>query len=276
MKKIQILPETTVEIMNNFQNLRQLAEQISLVGHQIIKLTDKLGNFNNAPGTTNTRPSENKVPLFLTSSEKTRPLPEPKKHSEFEAAARPSNIIPFPGPSRFPVRNSNINFNISRNEKSFVPLLARPGMSLPPNIEDFRPLLQRDGLILLAWDMRITEKGNRYTAYWVTSTGVFRYYASKPHSFEDFYSARPHHKSYAAEDGIEFYGQKPPVYLVHAAPDLMMSNPRHKDLRTDYIKTLKSQGINVDFNYEYLLKAEKNRNMRAKRYKNEQHNRAGA
>ena len=136
-------------------------------------------------------------------------------------------------------------------------LLAAPGESLPGSLVDYRPLLQRDGLILLSWDKRVTDLGERYTAYWVTSTGIPRFYASKPLSPEDFSAARPNHKSYAAEDGIEFYGQQAPVYIVHVAPELMMSNPQHGALRLAHIQTLKEQGSTVDFDYKYLLKTEK-------------------
>ena len=162
-----------------------------------------------------------------------------------------SNIIPFPGiaamkPKVLPV---------------FAPFLARPGSLLASEILDFRPFLQRDGLILLAWDKRITETGELYSAYWVTSAGIPRFYASKPLPEQDFHSARPDHKSYAAEDGIEFYGQAAPAYIVHVAPELMMNNPKHDKLRETHIDMLKQQGSKVDFDYKYLLKTEKNRSL---------------
>ena len=122
----------------------------------------------------------------------------------------------------------------------------------------------------------MTEKGERYTAYWVTSVGVSRYYASKPLSSEDFAFAWPDHKSYAAEDGIEFYGEKAPDYLIHVAPELMMSNPRHGELRRNHINALKQQGSTVDFNYKFLLKTEKKRNIFLRKSRDDQTHRAGA
>jgi len=171
-----------------------------------------------------------------------------------DSNGRISNIIPFPTTYQ-PFRYSP---PASQRSRVLTPFLAAPGKPIPPGIPDFRPLLQRDGLILLAWDKRETEMGGRYTAYWVTSAGVPRYYASKHLSLEDFSSARPDHKSYAAEDGIEFYGQDAPSYIVHVAPELMMSNPRHKELRPVHIKALRKMGSRVDFNYQYLLKNDKN------------------
>ncbi|MDR0496887.1 MAG: hypothetical protein LBH42_04670 [Treponema sp.] len=168
----------------------------------------------------------------------------------FKTPKRPSaNIILFPG-------------NPNQDTKIFsvmTPFLAKPGRPLPTDVPDFRLLLQRDGLILLAWDKRITEIGERYCAYWVTSTGIPRFYASKPFTTQDFLTARPDHKSYAAEDGIEFYGQEAPVYIVHVAPELMMSNPRHGELRPAHIEELKHLGINVNFDYKFLLTTEKKR-----------------
>ena len=178
-------------------------------------------------------------------------LPTTNANSEFSKPyTGNSNIIFFPGVKRE---------NASQDTPYMTPILARPGKKMPSNIPDYRPFLQRDGLILLAWDKRLTESGERYTAYWVTSTGVPRFYASKMLSENDFISARPDHKSYAAEDGIEFYGQAAPVYLVHVAPELMMSNPLHGELRLVHISDLKHHGSKVDFDYKYLLKTEKDR-----------------
>lgn len=158
----------------------------------------------------------------------------------------PSNVIPFPG----------LDVHVFCNSEA-MRYLASPGKPLPGDIPDFRPLLQRDGLILLAWDKRATEIGERFTAYWVTSMGTPRFYASRAFHLSDFHSARPNHKSYAAEDGIEYYGQEAPAYLVHVAPELMMSNPRHRELRLAHIRTLQDLGSMVDFNYTYLLTKEK-------------------
>ena len=169
-----------------------------------------------------------------------------------------------------------ISFSRAAASAAQAPILAIPGKSLPRGIYDYRPLLQRDGLILLAWDKRMTETGERYTAYWVTSTGICRFYASMPLSSKNFASARPDHKSYAAEDGIEFYGQEAPDYMVHIAPELMKSNPRHMELRLNHINVLKQQGSEVDFNYKFLLKTEKNRNLPPKKTKSDHHHRAGA
>jgi len=160
-----------------------------------------------------------------------------------------SNIIMFPC-----LENKNL---IPKQEDPSGIVLAPPGVPLPHGVIDYRPLLARNGLILLSWDKRSTEMGDRYTAYWVTSSSVMRYYASKSLPLEDFPLSRPDHKSYAAQDGIEFYGQEAPLFIVQVAPELMMSNPKHKELRDEHIEILKREGSTLDFKYRYLLKTDK-------------------
>jgi hypothetical protein len=162
-----------------------------------------------------------------------------------------SNIIPFPGAmaKAAPARDYK-----HQSFPFLVPIPGQPDKSLPETIPDFRPLLQRDGLILLSWDKRICELGERFTAYWVTSSGPCRYYASKALDRRSFAAAEPDHKSYAAEDGIEFYGQTSPCYVVHVAPELMMSSPIHLEQRPKHIKKLRSLGVKANFEDRFLFK----------------------
>jgi len=202
------------------KTMQSLLDQISLLETRVSKMADELNKFS-------------------------VDLEEPVTDTHYS-----SNIILFPGtPCRKPYKPHLL-----------IPLLAEPGRPLPSGTPDFRPVLQRDGLILLAWDKRDTERGELYSAYWVTSTGISRYYASKPLPRHEFSFACPDHKSYAAEDGIEFYGQTAPSYIIHVAPELMMSNPRHGELRTAHVNALKLQGAKVDFDYKYSLRTDKNRN----------------
>ena len=230
MESMRKLSSLTRELMNQTQNLQRIAAELS-------KLIGEYG--------TNCRDKD-------------------------ALAQSLSNIIAFPlraSPAAASDPRSGRPGRPGGNERRFTEtrfppgcLSAMPGKALPDGFTDYRPLLQRDGLILLSWDKRITEMGERYTAYWVTSAGISRFYASRALASEDFPAARPDHKSYAAEDGIEFYGQEAPVYVAHVAPELMMNNPRHGELRLTHIQTLKDQGSTVDFTYKYLLKTEKGKN----------------
>ena len=235
MKKTLDISRISAGFDDQIRSLQDLADEVARLESRIEKITSTLNELDNEPV------------------------------SEFSMTEScPSNVIPFPGSGMFVSRNSEAEF-----------YLAFPGKPLSPEIPDFRPLLQRDGLILLAWDKRVTEMGERFTAYWVTSAGIPRFYASRALNSADFPSARPDHKSYAAEDGIEFYGQEAPAYLVHVAPELMMSNARHRELRQDHIKTLKDNGSAVDFNYKYLLTKEKKRDLPSGKPKSRGHHWTG-
>jgi hypothetical protein len=239
MKKVQDSDEIAAEFKVLVKSLHELANELSKLENQITRMS--LASLQN---------SNSVIKNFSSAF----------GQSGFASAASgKSNIISFPG--------SGVNIGCcheseiphTRQYLSSLSYLAAPGSSLPLGISDFRLALQRDGLILLGWDKRFTPTEERYTAYWVTSVGTPRFYASRPLLLADFPFANPDHKSYAAEDGIEFYGQKAPAYIVHVAPDLMMSNPKHKELRTAHIDMLKSMGSKVNFSYKYLLKTEKNR-----------------
>jgi len=239
MKKAQDSNEIAAEIEGLVKSLQDLASEVSRLENQITKMS--VTSHQNASSVIKNYSSAFEQSGFAS------------------AAGRKSNIIPFPGSGISIDSCHESEIPHTKQYLSALSYMAVPGSSLPPKIFDFRPSLQRDGLILLGWDKRFTPTGERYTAYWVTSAGIPRFYASKPFLLEDFPSANPDHKSYAAEDGIEFYGQKAPAYIVHVAPDLMMSNPRHGELRTAHIDMLKNMGSKVNFNYKYLLKTEKKR-----------------
>lgn len=271
----------TEAFLVQMQNLRNLSGLISALEDRVTKLSEKISGICGELGM----------------SESSPPDPGPKEQSPAAAKYSPSesgapacvasNIILFPGN---PARNAagtgpftnTANTGFAQNKTLSArpavkpPIPAKPGDPLPAGIPDFRAALQRGGLILLAWDNRVTEHGERYTAYWVTSAGTPRFYASKPLPARYFFSARPDHKSYAAEDGIEFYGQEAPAYIVHVAPELMMSNPRHGELRPAHINTLKQHGSKVDFDYEYLLTREKKRTLPHDKTEGDDDQRAGA
>jgi hypothetical protein len=252
------------DIMELLDDLSDLADQGAEMGKQIKKITSTLCKFG-----LDTNAREISFPKldFIEPAN----LFSPRKEKTRCPADSRSKIIPFPGLYN---RDTNLDHPQAKKPRGLTPTLALPGIPLPSNIPDYRLTLQRDGLILLAWDKRRTETGDRYTAYWVTSIGIPRFYASKPLCLAEFSHARPDHKSYAAEDGIEFYGQEAPEYLVHIAPELMMSNPRHRELRSEHIKKLKHQGYKTNYNYKYLLKTEKKRTLPAKKHNGGPHGRA--
>ena len=235
MKKTSVQTKSEKELK---QHVLDLEEQLLKLENEMKKISNKISN-------PKVEPAKNTTELNTITSNQ-------------------SKIIYFPGVE---TKEKKHEFSVMGSIHNPPLFLAKPGKTLPVEIPDFRHELQRDGLILLGWDWRLTEKGGFYTAYWVTSSNTPRYYASKAIKLNDFFDASPDHKSYAAEDGIEFYGQEAPDYMVHVAPELLMSNPRHREQRQAHIKLLKNQGSTVDFNYKYLLKTEKKRRVLSKNYK---------
>ncbi|AEF82192.1 hypothetical protein [Leadbettera azotonutricia] len=236
MEQTQTLPQIRAALMDRAKVLRELSDQAFRIENQIKSIASSL------------------LDLEKDRIEGGKP--------RIDAPKLPSNIIPFPGPM---TKTQPVKGKGQQALPFLVPIPGEPEKQLPETIPDFRPLLQRDGLILLSWDKRVGELGERYTAYWVTSTGPCRYYASKAMDRRSFAAAMPDHKSYAAEDGIEFYGQANPCYVVHVAPELMMSNPAHLEQRSEHIKKLRDLGTKANFEYEFLLKNRKKKMTSAKR-----------
>jgi hypothetical protein len=224
MEQTQTLPQIRAALMDRAKILRELSDQAFHIESQIKMIASSLMDL-----------------------EKVRPEGE---RSKLTTPKQYSNIIPFP---KTMVKTASVMRNKQGSHPFLIPILGQPEKRLPESVPDFRPLLQRDGLILLSWDKRTSELGERYTAYWVTSAGTCRYYASKAMDRRSFAEAEPDHKSYAAEDGIEFYGQTNPCYVVHVAPELMMSNQTHLEQRPEHIKKLRALGVKTNFEYKFLL-----------------------
>jgi hypothetical protein len=235
-QKTRILPQIGALLLDRAKALKEISDQAHRLETQIIKIAGQLYEIEKEP------------PVKKQGAETGRPGEEKK-----------SNIIPFPGPFNKPVPSEIAGPRKPTRLSYQVPILARPGELLPLCIPDFRLALQRDGLILLSWAKKHTEMGDRYTAYWVTSQGINRYYASEETSVENFIFAVPVRKSYAAEDGIEFYGQDNLAYIVHVAPELMINNRQPEDKRPEHIKKLRILGMKADYGYRFLLTRERKR-----------------
>ena len=251
MKGNENRSELCPECTNKRQNLDDMTDLVARLESRLTKMTIELIRI------------EHEVDFMAQLMSSTYKTSSAADNQTGASMSRQCNIIPFPASGAF--LSGCAKYEPQNLYSASVPVLApyqaMPGLALPQDIPDYRPNLQRNGLILLSWDVRETEMGERCTAYWVTSAGSPRFYASKPHAPEDISHALPDRKSYAAEDGIEFFGQQAPVYIVHVAPELMMSNPRHSELRLAHIMALKHLGSKVDFNYKYLLTTEKRRSM---------------
>ena len=100
-----------------------------------------------------------------------------------------AKIIPFRLPAldasgdvgfEVPVKR-DVPTSYHQPKKEPIVLSVMPEQSFPIGHEDLRPLLQRDGLILMSWGIFQDREGkepHRYLVHWVTSQGKHYHYAS--------------------------------------------------------------------------------------------------
>jgi hypothetical protein len=138
-----------------------------------------------------------------------------------------------------------------REKTEPVEIFAPIGKPIPKGYPDYRPVLQRDGLILVSWIKIVHQvKGVFFNIQWIKSAGRARtilwsgYVREKelPNAFPD-------------ENKNLFWDEKDEVYRIKVAPDELLHGTM--DFRAEYIKILKSGGVTVDFDYAFYLPAER-------------------
>jgi hypothetical protein len=138
-----------------------------------------------------------------------------------------------------------------------------PGEPFPIGHRDFRPLLQRDGLILLSWALWEDWEGDgsllqRYIVTWVASGGrKCQHYATRAIPGYKLEKANPERRAdirfykgaYGSTWDIDSYSDK------QIADYLYLAAPFDLDGKTipAYIQVLKARGSAVDFDYEFTL-----------------------
>jgi hypothetical protein len=135
-------------------------------------------------------------------------------------------------------------------EKEPVFISALPGEAIPPEYPDFRPILQRDGLILLGWTLwELPELGVGYEVNWITSIPKHRRYRS---SFikGPMRGVQPDWvgNQFFREGLWEGYNKIPAEYVVFCAPPDI--NPWNIPA---FVQLLKNTGVTVDFDYRFSL-----------------------
>jgi hypothetical protein len=139
---------------------------------------------------------------------------------------------------------------------------ALPGEIIPPEYPDFRPFLQRDGLILLSWARWNNRKwyGLCYRVNWVKSRGKCRHYAS---GFAEIPEKEQAGEIMPIQQGdidwslgIAGTGN---YYISDEIADVVFIAAPELNRRTipAYIELLKAGGVTVDFGYEFSLGAAK-------------------
>jgi hypothetical protein len=170
-------------------------------------------------------------------------------------------IIPF----RLPCSDESIYKPPAQHKKQPIVITVMPDQKFPIGHIDFRPILQRDGLILMSWALWLDWDEDQsykqvYVVNWLASQGKYRLYATKgvykerldkavPERDGDLYFYRGlygrHYslKSYRDIEAADY------VYLV-APFDLC------KKTIPEFIQLLRSTGSNADFDYVFSLEKE--------------------
>jgi len=125
-------------------------------------------------------------------------------------------------------------------KKKAVTVEVMPGEPMPEGYPDYRPLLQRDGLILWAWELF----DDFIKIVWLRSNGAMYRYQAVFDDEGDLATAFPEEKY---NPGRRFYTEKEPDFIIYTAPDLTVNT------RGAFIERLKASGVSVDFDYEFSL-----------------------
>jgi hypothetical protein len=159
--------------------------------------------------------------------------------------------------------------------KEPIVLSIMPEQPFPVGHRDLRPLLQRDGLILLSWALWEDWYANdtllrRYIVTWVSSQGRASHYATKPIPEEELAEACPQRRgdaffyrgAYGSRFDLMDYGNREIAdYLYLAAPfDL------DKGTIPGYIRVLKALGSTVDFDTVFSLAQDRAKKSQARAY----------
>jgi len=119
-----------------------------------------------------------------------------------------------------------------------------PDEPMPEGYPDYRPLLQRDGLILWAWEIY----DDRTRIIWLLSNRTMRKYETTINDEIDneLLSTVCPEEKYGIYDR---WGRNSiPDYIFYTAPPELSVNTR-----TAFIKRLKTVGVSSNFDYEYSL-----------------------
>ena len=122
-----------------------------------------------------------------------------------------------------------------------------PGEPLPGKCQDYRPYLQRDGLILFSWEVH----GDGIKIIWVRSNGSMYKYQTWAEDEGEITTACPDAKHTPDRHGC-YVSEKTPDFIIYAAPpDLTAST------RKAFLSKLKAAGASVNFDYEFTLGKQK-------------------
>jgi hypothetical protein len=154
----------------------------------------------------------------------------------------------------------------TRRQKEPIVISVMPEQAFPTGHRDLRPLLQRDGLILLSWAIWEDWYGDesflrRYIITWITSHGKARHYATKAVEEKDLAAAVPERRA----DPLFYRGAYGSWYKLHSYSDKAIADYLYltapfdlgKETIPGFVRVLKALGSAVDFDHVFSLSAAK-------------------
>ena len=135
-------------------------------------------------------------------------------------------------------------------------IYAPYGEPLPEGVHDFRQSLQRDGLVLIYYEMRTSREGNFFNVLWAQSNSNRE---PKRRHTEWSGPVREEEIPYVLpldrENAYNYHTSFSFAYSVGVAPDNILKGPLQGFF--DYIESLKATGFKNNFDYVFNFAAEK-------------------
>ena len=135
-------------------------------------------------------------------------------------------------------------------------IYAPYGESLPEGVHDFRQSLQRDGLVLIYYEMRTSREGNFFNVLWAQSNSN-----SEPKRRLTEWSGPvreeeiPYVLPLDSERSWNYHTEYSFVYSVGIAADNILKGPLQEFY--NYVESLKAAGFKNNFDYVFNFAAEK-------------------
>jgi hypothetical protein len=173
-------------------------------------------------------------------------IQSPKVIEGINWATRTFNNKEWAGAAQEKTKAPEVPKPIKPEKKKAVIIEVMPSEPLPEKCPDYRPHLQRDGLILFSWEIH----GDDIRIVWLASNGNMRKYQALTDDEGELSTICPEVK-YTA-DHYRCHTLKEPDFIIYATPPGLTVSTRKA-----FIAKLKSSGVSVNFDYEFTIGKQK-------------------
>jgi len=134
---------------------------------------------------------------------------------------------------------------LKTEKKKPIIIEVMPWEPMPEGYTDYRPLLQRDGLILFSWEIF----GDDIKIVWLSSGKKMFKYEAEIDDESELETINPEHRYNIHR---RFYPGEIPDFIIYVAPHDLTINTK-----SVFIKRLQAVGVSVNFDYEFSLGKQK-------------------